>query len=56
MYICVCVCLCVCVCVCVVKKIIMSVPDEYSLTSAKLVRVQPADPENCNGVYYWPKN
>ena len=57
-------CLCVCdcsvcvisVCVCVVKKIIMSVPDEYSLTSAKLVRVQPADPENCDGVYYWPKN
>ena len=29
----------------------MSVPDEYSLTSAKLVRVQPADPENCDGVY-----
>ena len=44
----------VCVCVCVVKKIIVSVPDEYSLTSAKSVRVQPANPENCNGVYYLP--
>ena len=57
--VCVCVCMCVCVnvceCVCVVKKIIMSVPDEYSLTSAKSVRVQPANPENCDGVYYWPK-
>ena len=45
----------VCVCVCVVKKIIMSVPNEYSLTSAKSVRVQPANPEKCDGVYYWPK-
>ena len=61
MYVCVCVCLCVClcarmhVCVCIVKKIIiMVVPDEYSLTSAKLVRVQPTNPENCNGVYYLP--
>ena len=34
------------VCVCVVeKKIIMLVPDEYSLTSAKQVRVQPANPK-----------
>ena len=55
MCVCVCVCVCVYVCVCVVKKIIMSVPDEYSLTSAKSVRVQPANPENCDGVYYWPK-
>ena len=39
MCVCVCVCVCMCVCVCVVKKIIMLVPDEYSLTSAKSVRV-----------------
>ena len=33
-------------CVCFMgKKITMSVPDEYSLTSAKSVRVQSANPE-----------
>ena len=52
MCVCVCVCVCVYMCVCVVKKIIMSVPDECSLTPAKSVRVQPANPENYNGVYY----
>ena len=42
-----------CVYVCC-ENIIMSVPDEYSLTSAKSVRIPSADPENCDRVYYLP--